>query len=438
MARRGLEPVRSPSSREPLIVRARVVEQQGWISLSVEDLDAPDACARFLARVFDAPALGAWFWDGESRLVLTLFEGRAPAARLSLPESARRSADGRVAVPLGKLSRLVPGVKPKKTGLDVLVRAEEASFDAKGRCEYAPEEVAHALGRAFGIGDLFIDPLDEDAGDEVLHFRPEPTSDVAKRARAEREAEDDARRADHEGRLYTVGWLAFDVAPRDIAAVLAKTARPVVEALAAHLGSRALTARAIVPRERDTPLPAPTEREAAWKTYARALREGAFVDLRHEGAPVLAAAWLVLRGRALVVGWCMRGLKDPAKRAALAASMNDALAISAEDARCFGALIACQKRPMSLEQQALAYEYLRGRSALAIRPDAHRARARAPGWRVLVPSGAPALRGSAPSGFSARVAKAGTVIEASASDPHELAPGAIDALEKYLDPTLAR
>jgi hypothetical protein len=437
MRRRGLELVRDPRPSEPLLVRARLVEHEPWVSLAIEELDTPDEWARFLARELGLPTLGAWFWDGEASLELTLFEPEARVAKLSLPSDARRAGDGRVVIPLGKLSRLVPRAKPKTTGLDLLVRAEEASFDEDDRCVYLPEEVGlAAVSRAFGIDELFIDPFDDDASDRVLHFRPKPSSAIAKRARAEDEAEARTRRADHDGRVYTVGWLAFDASPRDVEGVLKATARTVVAMLTPHLGSRVLLARAVTVGRGETPLPPPSEGDRAWKHYARALGDGAFVDLGRRDAPPLAAVWLVMRDGALVVGWCMRGLKDPVKRGQLAAAMDAVLSSSSNDARCFGALITCQRSPMSLERQALAYEYLRGTSAFALRPDAHRAVARAPGWRVLVPAAA-RIEGPVPRGFSMRAARAGIVLQAASSDPHEMPPGEMDALEGYLETNAA-
>lgn len=438
MRRRGLELVRAARPTEPLLVRARLVEHGPWVSLAIEALETPDEWARFLARELGLPALGAWFWDGEASLELTLFEREARVAKLSLPSDARRAGDGRVVIPLGKLSRLVARAKPKTTALDLLVRAEEAAFDEDDRCVYLPEEVGQAaVARAFGIAELFIDPFDDGASDRVLHFRPKPTSAIAKRARAESEVEARARRADHDGRVYTVGWLAFDASPRDVEGLLKATARTVVDMLTPHLGSRVLHARAVAVDRSETPLPPPSEGARAWKRYAHALGDGALVDLGRRDTLQLAAVWLVLRDGALVVGWCMRGLKDAAKRSRLAAAMDAVLASSTNDARCFGALITCQRSPMSLERQALAYEYLRGTSAFALRPDAHRAVARAPGWRVLVPGAATRIEGPLPPGVSRRAARAGIMLQAAASDPHEMPPQDMDALEAYLETNAA-
>ncbi len=438
MSRRGLELVASPSRSEPHLVRVRLAEQGSWVSLAIEDLETPDAWARTLARALRVPVLGAWFWDGEARLSLTLFEGDAAPAVLALPDHARRAADGRVAIALGDLSRLVATASPKETGLEVLVRSEEASFDEDGRCVYLPEEDAEsAVSRAFRIGALFLDPLEEDAvddgaGDQLLHFRPKPTSAIAKRARAEREAEVRARRADHDGRLYTIGWLAFAAAPEDVASLLARAASPIVETLTPHLGPRVLSAHGVVPGKSEKLLPAPGDGARAWKRYAEALREGVLVALGQNDAPVLASVWIVFREGALVVGWCLRGLKDPSKRAEIAARMDGVLSSSTDDPRCFGALLTCQQSAMSLARQVLAYEYLRSTSVAALRADTHRARARAPGWRVLVPRAAAPLEGEPPPGVGVRITSAGIVLEAGGESPHAMTPDEMDALERYL------
>ncbi|MBL9026741.1 MAG: hypothetical protein JNL21_31370 [Myxococcales bacterium] len=74
-----------------------------------------------------------------------------------------------------------------------------------------------AIARALGISELFVDPLREDnAIHEVLCFRPKSTSAITKRVRKEQEEEVRARRESHEGRLYVVGWMAFDVTPNQI------------------------------------------------------------------------------------------------------------------------------------------------------------------------------------------------------------------------------
>jgi hypothetical protein len=179
-------------------------------------------------------------------------------------------------------------------------------------------------------------------------------------------------------------------------------------------------------------LPAPADGETAWKLYARALREGALVDLGRRDTPVLAAIWLVPRDGALIVGWCMRGLRDRTKRSALATAMDAVVASGTADVRCFGALLTSQGSPMSLERQVLAYEYLRGTSELALRPATHRAHARAPGWRVLVPRNALPFDRQAPTGVTARATKAGLLLEADATDAHEMTPEAMDALETHL------
>lgn len=439
MKRRGLELVRAPSRSEPMLVQVRLVERGPWVSLAVEQLEAPESWARFLAQELGVQALGAWFWDGEGQVALSLFEGDAAQVNLSLPADARRTADGRVAIALGAFSRLVGGARAATSKLDILVRDEGASFDAAERCVYLSAEAAErALCRAFGIDELFVDPLDEDQGDEPLYFRPRPTSAIAKRARAAKEAERAALRADHDGRVYTIGWLAFDAAARDIATLVDNTARPLVELLAPHLGTRVLQARSVEPPTDVRPapieraLPAPADGETAWKLYARALREGALVDLGRRDTPVLAAIWLVPRDGALIVGWCMRGLRDRTKRSALATAMDAVVASGTADVRCFGALLTSQGSPMSLERQVLAYEYLRGTSELALRPATHRAHARAPGWRVLVPRNALPFDRQAPTGVTARATKAGLLLEADATDAHEMTPEAMDALETHL------
>lgn len=434
MARRGFEPVRGSSDHESLLVRVRLTARGPWVSLAIEGLESPDDWARALARGLGAPALGSWFWEDEASLELRLFVGGARAAKLSLPRDARRAADGRVAIPLGGLSQLVPrsGAKTARADLEILVRDEEAAFDEDDRCEHLSDGGQEAICRAFGLERLFVDPLDEDAIEEILAFRPKPTSAISKRARAEQDAAALARRADHDGRIYAVGWLAFDAGPRDVARLIDRTARVIVGAITPHLGSRTLLARAVVPTKGETPLPAPSEGARAWKGYAGALREGVLVDLGHREPPPLGAVWMVLRDGALEVGWSMRGLRDPDKRRAFGAAMSAVLTASADDVRCFGGLVACQRVPMSVAQQALAYEYLRGTSALAIRPDSHRARARAPGWRVLVPRTAPPLAPGLPSGVEARSAKAGVVLDARAPDPHTTTPAAMDELEAYL------
>jgi hypothetical protein len=128
----------------------------------------------------------------------------------------------------------------------------------------------------------------------------------------------------------------------------------------------------------------------------------------------------------------MRGLKDPTKRRALAGAMGKVLESGTGDERCVGALITCQRSSMSLERQALAYEYLHGTSAFALRPDVHRTSARAPGWRVLVPRAARAVEGRPPPGIASRRVAAGLLLEAGCSDPHEMTPAAMAALEEYL------
>lgn len=432
MAKRGLERVDAPSAHEPMLTRARIAEGRGWVSLAIEELDSPNATAKALARALGVPVVGAWFWDGEATLVVTLFDGKAMVGELSLPKDARRAPDGRVAVPLGRLSRLVASKTPKNEGLELLVRADHASFDEDGACEYLPEEVSHrTVERAFGIPALFLDPLDEEAPEEVLSFRPKASSAQAKRFAAERAAEAAERRADYDGRIFGVGWLAFEVGTSEIAHVVDATARVVVDALAPHLGKHALEARAVVPTKSERVLPAPAEK-GAWESYVAAIREGAMIDLSRRGAPVIATAWLVLREGALLVGWCMRGLKDQAKREELARGMATVFDASSNDGRCFGAVVARQRSSLSLQQQVLAYEYLRGFDRTALQPSTHRNRARAPGWRVLVPRGAPPLAKKPPAGVSSRKTKAGTVLATNAADPHAVAPSVMDAMESYL------
>ena len=432
MAKRGLERMDAPSGHEPMLTRARIVEGRGWVSIAIEELDSPEAWAKTLARALGAPVVGAWFWDGEATLVVTLFDGKSTVGELSLPKDARRAPDGRVAVPLGRLSRLVASKTPKRDGLELLVRADDASFDDDGRCEYLPEEVSHrTIERAFGIPALFLDPLDEDAPEEGVSFRPKASSAQAKRFEAERAAEAAERRADYDGRIYGVGWLAFEMTPTEIADVVDATARVVVDALSPHLGKHALEARAIVPTKSERMLPAPSEK-SAWKKYVAAIHDGAMIDLSRRGAPVIATAWLVLRDGALLVGWCMRGSKDHAKREQLARVMAAVFDASANDERCFGAVLACQRPPLSLQQQVLAYEYLRGFDRVALQPSTHRGRARAPGWRVLVPKRAPRLAKEPPAGIVSRKAKAGTVLEANAADPHAVESSVMDAMEAYL------
>lgn len=434
LRRRGLEPVRSPSPTEPHLVRVRLVAQGAWRSLAIEGLDEPDAWARALARALAAPTLGAWSWDGEGRIALALFEATTRRGRLALPEDARRAPDGRVAIPLGGLSRLVGG-GGKKTRLEVLVRAE-ATFDEEGRCVHVPiEDAERALGRALGLAQLFLDPLAEDDPAELLFFRPAADSALAREEREARRAAEEERRADHEGRIFTVGWLAFSAPDRALAPLVTSTAGAVLAALQPPLGGRVLLARSVIPAARaEASLPPPTDGARAFAAYGRALRDGAVVALDHRETPLVASAWLARRAGALVVGWCLRGLRDPAKRAAATAAQEAIFDAAVADERCFGALLASQRSPMSVERQALAFEYLHGTSALALRHEAHRTRARAPGWRVLVPG---AVVAPAPPGTVARAARAGLVIAALAPDPLELAPATADAIAAALGAALA-
>lgn len=435
MKRRGYEIVAEPTGAEPSLLRARVVSRASWVSLAIEEQEDPVPMARALAKDLDAATLASFFWEGEARWTLTSFEGTRRSGVVSLPEAARRAEDGRVALALGPLSRLV-GDGRAESGLEVRFASEGASFDRAGAAVYVPaDDVARALGRTLGLPELLVDPLDEDGEGAPLAFRPTATSKVGRRERAEREEAARARREDHEGRVHSVGWLAFDAEPRRFGPRLETTFVAVASALAERLGGRPLAARAVEPTTlTERALPGLAER-GALRAYAKALEGVAAIELSTR-AP-LAAVWATFGDGALSVGWSMRGLAAEPARAALARALDSVLDAATGDPRCLGALVACQRTPLSLARRALAYEYLSGHSELALRPHLLRGRVRAPGYRVLVPAPASDVTSAAPPPrFRLERRPAGLLVLHDAADPHEVPPADVDALEAWLHPAL--
>jgi hypothetical protein len=431
--KRGFERVDKPALGEPMLVRVAVIARGRWVSVAVEELKDPDGWAEHLARETGGQALGAWFWDGEARLRLVLFEGAKKVGELSVPTDARRAGDGRIRIPLGGLSRLVGTKQTKDTGLKLHLAGSDDAFGEDGSVVYVEGDLSQrAFCRAFAIAELFPDPLDDDGEEPLLHFRPRASSRAGKQLRKESQAELDRRRADHEGRGFAVGWLAFKADARAAGRALRTHARPLVEAIDASLGAQPLAAFAVVPQRRDAPLPPPSQGDRAWRAYAAALAEGAMIELTWRDRPPIAAVWAIHKDGALVVGWSVRGRKEPRDRAPVVRAMDEAFARSCDDEACFGAVVTAQRVGTSLSQQALAFEYHRARSVVAIRPAWHRTHARAPGWRTLVPRAAEPPPKSPPKGFKATKAKAGLAVRSAAADPHVTTPESIDALEAWL------
>lgn len=400
-ARRGYERVASPSLSEPHVMRAFVQAQGRWMACTLEELREPESLAGSLSRRLGCLALASWHWEDESATRLALFEKGVKVGDLELPRDARRCDARRVAVPLGALSRLV-GDGSRQEGLELRIPVK-ASF-----VFVAHEEAVSAFQRAFGIEELV---LDTDRVADVLLYRPKADSALGKRLRAAEDARGAELRAGYDARVFAVGWLAFAAKPT--AALLSAVAQPIADAFDA-LG--VLDARVVGASRTSTP----TSRD--WKRFASMLAKGELVELRN----AVATQCFVYADGAFSMSFSVRGHKDRARRLDLAGRFDQVIDRAAEVRGCFGALVTAQQRALVLEQRALAYEYLRGKSERALRPV--RTEARAPGWRTMVPKGL----GTPPFGFTARQTGAGLLVASEVDEPWALPAEASDRLEAWL------
>lgn len=428
MAKRGYERVVEPSGKEPNVVRVALVAQGRWMSMTVEELDSPDVWAKVLSKASGGYALGVIHWDGESTTSLVLFEGGKKVGELGLPSDARRIDRRKIAVPLGKLSRLV-GDGSRQDGLELRVPVEN---DLEEDFVYVSlSDASYAFRRAFGLESLGLEIEVEDE-DDVLTYR-------SKHAEEEEAAENDlalARwRAAYDARVYAIGWIAFEHEPKTLPELLERTARRLADTFTPHLGTDTLEGWSVDPAKSfaSTKI-SPPDSDHAWHQYAELLARGVMIDL-HRPHRVLASVCIAQHDGALAISWSMRGLRDERRRREIASVMDDVVCTSAADGRCFGALLTAQKAPLVLEQRALAYEYLRGRSGAALRPTWLRAHARAPGFRVLVPRASESV-GKPPNGFTVRKVESGRLISSNAADPWSVTPTELDSLEEYLAPSL--
>jgi hypothetical protein len=435
-AKLGLELATGANHRELNLARVRIVRSKRWFSVAIEDLDEPDAWTEYLSKTLDTSVLGTWFWDGEDSLRLLLCTEGGTRGELTLPRGASKDPDGKARVALGAFSRLVPNAK-EGAALDLRFDAE-THFDRKLGCIFIEAEPSQrALCRAFGLTELFPDPYAEDTDDPALElrliFRPKAGSKLRKKQDQAAAAQVKERRADHDGRIYAVGSMVLGTDARSMPKQLLAVARPLIKAFAPHLTHVEAT-RVDAEGRSSGALPPPAAGDRAWTAYAQALRAGLRVDITRK-APVVASVWLALDGDLLTVGWCFRALKEESGRNEVAQSVEAALLTAAQSGRCVNAIVTSQTSPMTLGQRALAYEYLRGRSVVALRPEWQRDHVRSPGWRVLLPktTSAPA---QLPTGFSSLPTKSGVLVRASASNPYAVTAAALDALEKWLEPVL--
>lgn len=428
MAHQGYERVLGPSGDQVGIVRVALVVQGRWTSVAGVEQSEADDWAKALSKASGGFALQAFHWDGESTTSLVLFDGGKKVGELGLPSDARRIERRKIAVPLGKLSRLV-GDGTRKDGLELHVPVEN---DLEDDFVYVSlSDANRAFRRAFGIESLVLDIEDEDEA-RSLTYR-------SKRA-AEEEAEESERvramwRTAYDARVYAVGWVAFEYEPKALPELLDRTARRLTHTFTPHLGADVLEGWSVDP-ERSfarAKISAP-DRAHAWREYASLLRRGVMVDLQRPDR-VLASVCVAQHDGALAISWSTRGLRDERLRREISSVMDDVVCTSAADRRCFGALLTAQRGPLVLEQRALAYEYLRSRSGAALRPSWLRAHPRAPGFRVLVPRASEEL-GEPPSGFTVRDVASGRLISSNATDPWSVAPTALDSLEVHLAPSL--
>jgi hypothetical protein len=428
-ARTGFELLIGESRGEPLVERVRVLPGKRWTGVVIQELETPDAWAKYLSKELAAPVLAAESWEDEPALELSFFDQGRKAGSVDVPRGARRDPDGRLCIPLGALSRLVAGAAPSADAIELRLRP--------GMADGIDELAERGFCRAFAIDELFPDPyLDEGDGDGiVLRFRPKPRSAVAKRLRAEAEAAEASLRAAYDARLFEVGWIALDAAPRAFGAIVDSLVRPLAEAFDPHLAASRLMGWEVAMTATERGLPDPAEGKRAFSAYAQALRDGFMIELRPMGAK-LATVWAVRRDETLSIGWSMRGLRDDGRRLALSRVTAAIFDAAVDRPSCFGALITAQHEPTRLAQQALAYEYLRGRSAAALRTAWQRAHVRAPGFRVLVPREASRPAGKPPASFATVEKKAGMVIASLALEPFACTPTAFDALESWLAPAL--
>ncbi len=433
-ARLGFEPIEAPALTEPALRRVRLTVQGGWLSFALEELEEHGeaiAWARFFSRELAAPALSAWFWDGEGRLSLALFAGGKKVGAVATPDDLRpaSAAAGTVSVSLGGLSQLV-GDSENADGLALRIRVDDDD-------DVAPsDDVIAAFGRAFRIKQLLVDPHGEDEASFLFCFRPRQGSTARQRASAEEQALDESRRAAHEARTYSPGWLVFAAEKPAYPELLATFLTPLLAALAPFLGPEPWQGTRVDEEHRPSQLRWPTSRDGSTAPLAAAvlasIGEGHMVEITRAVVPPVVALWLVPREGSLTFGWSLRALKDEAARRGVFARLDEILTRAVDDARCFGALITAQGSPASLPRQALDAEYLHRTSAGAIRPEHQRTHVRAAGWRVLVPVGASAPAGTPPAPWTATRHVAGTLLRAGPADPFLVTPAQIDALEAYL------
>lgn len=404
-ARKGYERVDAPARGEAHLLRALVRSEGRWTTCILEELEAPESLAKPLSKTLGCVALASWYWDGESVTRLVLFEGGTKRGELELPRDARPADGGKVALPLGKLSRLV-GDGARADGLELRIRVEEQGF-----VFVRQEEASNAFRRAFGVEIFPEADLDEE---DAVVYRPTPGSAIAKRHQAEEAAILGERREAYDARVHAVGWLGFAVTTK-LGSLLEDFAAPLAVALDAY---GVLEARVV------SPATAGTVVERDWRRLADALARSELVELKSK----VANLSIVHAADALLLSFSVRGHKDPTRRRAMAATLAAILDRAVETDGCFGALLAAQKDPLSLAQRALAFEYLRGTSERALRPV--RTAARAPGWRTLAPN----ATGTPPSGFTARATKSGLLVASDVDDPWALEPDASDRLAGWLFP----
>jgi hypothetical protein len=400
------------AAAEPELVRIQLESTGRWIALAVEDDDQPATWAEALSKALATTALAAWHWDDESVTSVTLFEKGEEIGGVSLPTDARKVAPEKLTVALGKLSRLV-GDGSHEDGLELRFATSPREDDLV-YVDLADAE--RVFRKAFGIGPLIVDA--EDEGPSLVYRE----RGAAERERTYARA---ARLEAHHARVYAAGWAAFEAKPTELARLVDAFAKPLADTFAPYVGPQSLDARTVDPAKgyREETLPPPDD--AAWKQYVSLLSKGSMIELRPKR--LLSSLCLVFHDGALAITWSIRALKDEAKRRALADMMDDLVRRAAADERCFGAVVLAQASALVLEQRAFAWEYLHDASAHALQTSWQRTHARAPGWRLVVPTNT-----KLPAKPPARFTKRGRLLASSESDPWAVGPADIDAIEAYL------
>jgi hypothetical protein len=432
-AKAGYTRVEDPRN-ETGVESVYIVSQGPWQTIVLREYDAPSSLAKSLSRTLKKEVLWLHWTEDESNVQAVFYQDGSKRGELNLPQDAKLEGRQKIRVPLRALSSLVPGASGQ-VEIRIPVEEGEAYEVEPGHIYIGEGTVTRLLRRAFGFQEVFFAP--EEIADRVdapsrieLHF----VSRAAQRAEAR--ASNQTLRAACDARTYTVGWFAFQASARTVAPLLERTARvllldvfaPWLEHMPVFATQR--QGNGVIPM-----LAWPDAQEVWDMCIAKTLRtEGAAINLQ-TGTPVTACIWSHFRENTLSVGFSFRSLENATKRHEIARKL-EALFSSALEEKCVGAIIAAQATPISMTNQALAWEYLRGRSQLALQPAWWRSHARGPGWRLFVPKAATRPSGPAPAGFTIQEATRGFVVGSTAPDPHAMQPAMADALELWLEPTL--